>query len=137
MAKKAKPGDNGGAINITDAKAVVRHAVPAIINLKKQRKELNAEISALRANVKSIGIPTAALDLAIRMREIDPEDRAAHDQGYIIARDALGLKIQLDFLDEMDHPTPDKSEKPVELKGTLAKAAAKAGMIPDAMTPAH
>lgn len=97
MAKKAKPGDaaGGGVTNLTETKDVVRTAVAEIIRLRNQRKELNAAMGEQRARVKNYGVPPAALDLAIRMKEADAEDRQKHDEGYAIARDALGLGLGL------------------------------------------
>ncbi len=103
MARRAKPNDaDGGVINVPEAKAAVKDAVAQILKHRTERKEINAAIAEQRARCKNLGVPPAALDLAIRMKESDPEDREKHDTGYLLARDALGLKIQADLFDDDD-----------------------------------
>jgi hypothetical protein len=131
MAKRAKPGDgNSGVTNLTEAKAVVKESVAKILALKSQRKEINAAIGEQRARVKNYGVPPAALDLAIRMKEADPEDRQKHDEGYAIARDALGLGLQRSLFETIESSDAPPQKAPAEPKGEIAKAASKAGMIP-------
>jgi len=127
MAKKAKPGDR--VTNLTESKDIIRNAVPRIVNLKKQRKELNAEIAAEREKVNGAGISKQALDHAIRIKEMDPDDRQHFDESYAIARDAIGLpqsRSLFDFLGSADDAEEEaKAKKP--LSGPEALAAARAG----------
>lgn len=113
MAQKAKPGDGERVTNLTDTKNTIRDSVARIMKLKNERKELNAAIGEQRARVKNCGVPPAALDLAIRMKEVDQEDRQAHDEGYAIARDALGMGIQASLFETLntndDAPAEGKS----------------------------
>lgn len=144
MAKKAKPGDR--VTNLTETKDIIRNSVPKIIGLKLKRKELNAEIAAEREKVNAAGVSKKALDHAIRVKEMDPEDRQAFDEGYAIARDAIGLpqsRSLFDFIDSSDDETADDSEadaapKKKPLSGPEALAAARAGngsqAAPDALT---
>jgi uncharacterized protein (UPF0335 family) len=110
MAKRARPGDSesGGVTNLTETKAVIKESVAQILRLKTQRKEINAAIGEHRAHVKKYGVPTGALDLAIRMKEADVEDRQAMDEGYIIAREALGLGIQRSLFEMLDTRKADE-----------------------------
>lgn len=143
MARKAKPGDTAnGVTNLSDTKATIKDAVTKILGLKNKRKEINAAIAEHRARVKNCGVPPASLDLAIRMKEADPEDRQMHDEGYAIARDALGLRFRASLFDDLDERAEaeemaDAGPPQAPLKGDIAKAAARAGMIegyaPDAM----
>jgi uncharacterized protein (UPF0335 family) len=132
MAKKAKPGDQ--VTNLTETKDIIRNAVPRIVNLKKQRKEINADIAAEREKVNAAGVTKQALDHAIRVKEMDPEDRARFDEGYAIARDAIGVpqsRSLFDFLGSSDDVEgEDKPQKP--LSGSAALAAARAGRAPAA-----
>lgn len=102
MAKKAKAGD--GPTNISAAKEVIRDVVPAIINKIKERKAINADIAELRERVNAAGVPKKALDHAIRIREMDPEDRQRFDEGYIIAREAIGCAVQRSLFEMIDTP---------------------------------
>lgn len=121
MAKRAKPGDseNRGVTNLSETKEVIREAVSKILKLKGERKEINAAIGEQRARVKNYGVPPAALDLALRMKEADPQDRQLHDEGYAIARDALGLGLQRSLFEMIEEPTGG------EATGNGALAAAK------------
>jgi hypothetical protein len=77
MAKRAKPGDAGsGVTNLSETKQVIREAVAKILALRSQRKEINQAMGEQRARVKNYGVPPAALDLALRMKEADAEDQA-------------------------------------------------------------
>lgn len=108
MAKKTKPGDK--VTNLSESKDIIRNNVPKIVNLKKRRKDLNAEIAALREEVNAVGVPKQALDYAIRVREMDPDVRAAFDEGYAIARDAIGLKMSGSLFDFIETPAAPANE---------------------------
>lgn len=114
MARKAKPGDAGagGVTNLSETKTVIKEAVAKILGLKTERAEINAAIGEQRARVKNYGVPPAALDLAIRMREADPEDRQKMDEGYAIARDALGLGLQRSLFETLDENLDEKPKAP-------------------------
>jgi uncharacterized protein (UPF0335 family) len=121
MARKAKPGDSPthGVTNLTETKEQVRASVRRIIQLREQQKDLRDEMNVERKKCKTLGIPPAALNLAIRMRDADPEDRQRHDEGYAIAREALGLKFQLSLFEDLD--SREKSEETAR-QGKAAKA---------------
>lgn len=103
MAKKAKAGDSQ-TTNLSETKDTIRDVVPRIINLKADRKEINAAIQELREKVNAAGVPKAALDYAIRMKEMDPEDRQRHDEGCAIARDALTIGFQRSLFEMIEDP---------------------------------
>lgn len=135
MAKKAKPGDR--VTNLSETKDIIRNAVPRIVNLKKQRKELNAEIAAEREKVNGAGVSKAALDYAIRTKEMDPDDRQHFDESYAIARDAIGLPQSRSLFDFIESPDEEAEggEAKRPLSGPEALAAARAGQVapaPDA-----
>lgn len=145
MARKTKPGDSEkrGVTNLTEAKEVVRNAVPSILNLKDQRKAINDEIKSIRERVNAVGIPKKALDHAIKMREMDPDDRERFDEGLAIARDAISLPMSRSLFDFLDTPAGEKDEEPAPEKpnGRGAKSGAEAlkagrahlSAVPDAM----
>lgn len=137
MAKKAKPGDgdNRGVTNLSETKEVIREAVAKIMKLRSERKELNAAIGEQRARVKNYGVPPAALDLALRMKEADPEDRQKHDEGYAIARDALGLGLQRSLFEMIEDPAGEEGDKPKNMSEALDASRAHLGTSgpPDAI----
>src|SRR4051812_26890704 len=128
MAKKAKAGD-GQATNLSETKETIRNVVPAIINLKSDRKEINAKIQELRERVNAAGVPKAALDYAIRMKEMDPEDRQRLDEGYAISRDALGISFQRSLFEMIEDPAAEPGAK-ANGNGALAAAKAHLGGAP-------
>lgn len=129
MAKKTKPGD--GVTNLSSAKDLIRNAVPKIIGLKEKRKGINEEIAALRENINAAGVNKKALDYAIRVKEMDPLDRENFDEGYAIARDAIGLPQSRSLFDLLD--SGDEEPAP---NGALAAAKAHLAVAPapDALT---
>lgn len=128
MAKTAKPGDagNGGVTNLTATREVVNEEVRRILGFKTQRADINAKINASRKRVQSYGIPPAALDLAIRMKEADPEKRQAMDEGYAIARDAMGLGLQRSLFEQLDERL-DGEKVAADAKSEKAPKAAPKG----------
>jgi len=120
MAKTAKPGDR--VTNLTETKDIIRNAVPEIINLKNKRKEINEQIAAARERVNAAGVPKRALDHAIKIKEMDPEDRQQFDEGYAIARDAIGLPQSRSLFDFLESSDSAESEQPETGNGALAAA---------------
>jgi uncharacterized protein (UPF0335 family) len=140
MAQKAKPGD-GQVTNLTDTKDLVKNVVPAIINLKSQRKAINEQIAEQRARVEAAGVPKKALDHAIRIREMDPDDREKFDEGYAIARDAIGLPVSRSLFDMLDErldaegkAADGKKPKGDALAAARAHLAGNEAPAPDAVT---
>jgi hypothetical protein len=124
MAKKAKPGDGErGVTNLSETKDVIRQEVAKIVGLRGQRKEINGAMAESRARVKNYGVPPAALDLAIRMKEADPDDRQRHDEGYAIARDALGLGLQRSLFEMIEEPAVQTNGAKAPADATEAAAA--------------
>jgi uncharacterized protein (UPF0335 family) len=133
LAKRAKPNDGNRAVtNLTDAKEMVRQSVPKIINLKKDRAAINEEITAIRANVEAAGVPKKALDHAIRVMEMDPLDRERFDEGYAIARDAIGLGMSRSLFDMLEDPAGDDANPP-DFSSALDSARSRPQPVPDAV----
>lgn len=127
MAKVTKPGD--GVTNLTSTKETIRNAVPAIINLMNKRKELNAEIAEHRERVNACGVPKKALDHAIKIKQMDPDDRAKFDEGYAIARDAIGLPQSRSLFDFLG--SGDDNDDEEGASGTAAESTS--APVPDAV----
>lgn len=104
------PKDPATVTNLSAAKDTIRNAVPAIVNLKAQRKDINAEIAKLRENVNAAGVPKSALDYAIKIKEMEPDVRERFDEGYAIARDAIGLRMSGSLFDMIEEPTAEAAE---------------------------
>lgn len=137
MARKAKAGDSDkrGVTNLTEAKEVVRNAVPSILNLKEQRKAINEEIASIRERVNACGVPKRALDHAIKIKEMDPDDRERFDEGFAIARDAIGLSMSRSLFDFIETPAGEGEgeEEAPKPPAHLAAARAHLSSVPDAV----
>lgn len=121
MAKKAAPGEK--VTNLSETKDIIRNAVPRIVGLKLKRKDINAEIAAEREKVNACGVPKQALDHAIKIKEMDPDVRQEFDEGYAIARDAIGLPQSRSLFDFIE--ASDDDEEKDEKAGNGALAASK------------
>ena len=91
--------------NMTELKKDVRKITDAIRAQKEDRRATNEEIAALRAKAETLGIHKAALDMAMRYMDWEPEKRENFDIAYMIVREAMGLPVQNDlfgFADEVE-----------------------------------
>jgi hypothetical protein len=104
----AKENPNEGNVvkmggNIGPLKEDIVKARDKVLELKSKRSEINADLKAIRENLEAKGITKSAFDSALRHYEKDPEQREGYDQGYIIAREAMGLPVigaQMDMFTE-------------------------------------
>lgn len=103
MAQRAKPGER--TTNLSETKDIIRNVVPRIVQLKKKRADINADIAAEREKVNAAGISKHALDHAIKIKEMDPEDRQAFDEGVAIVRDAIHVGMSRSLFDMLDEDT--------------------------------
>ena len=101
--------------NITALKRDIGEVSNQIIALKKDRAGINAEIAECRAKAERMGIKKQALDLAIRYREMDAEQRENFDESYSLAREANGVPFsaQLDMFDEETDASPANAPRVV------------------------
>lgn len=76
--------------------------VEGIINdmktLEAQRKEINDKISALIEGAEAMGINRHALRAAKQYGEMSERKREAYDLSYTLARLAVGMPIQTDWV---------------------------------------
>ena len=137
MSKSAKPGDDAAppVTNLSSTKKALAEIAIGFRDIEKQRADLNEYASELRERCRNQGIDPKWLLTAIRVAKMEPEDREKADESYAIARDALGMSLQPSLFEMIEEAPP--AEKPVELKGDIAKAAAAAGMIEGHEGPQH
>lgn len=84
----AKMGGNISGLKEDIAKWCDKH-----LELEKKREDVNASLAEIRAKAAANGIPKKAFADAMRYFKEDPDKRAGYDNGYILAREALGLPI--------------------------------------------
>lgn len=113
--EKAAPPQIGG--NIKGLHDKIAAGRDKVIELKAKRADINAKIGEVRASMEAMGVPKAAFDASLKYFEQDPDKRAGYDNGYIIAREAMGLPVkgaQLDLLGddaENDQEGDDANEE--------------------------
>lgn len=93
MATEEVAGLNQAGSNITSLKKDIKAGVDKIENLKADRTALNEEIASVRSDLQAKGIPKAALDMAMKYMNFDPEKREGFDMAYDIVREAIDLPI--------------------------------------------
>jgi len=75
----------------------VRDIIGDVQNLKKERKELTAEIQAKRERINAGGIHKKAFDMAMAYMLMEPEQREDFDVAYAFVRKAGNMPIQPDL----------------------------------------
>ena len=88
----APPPAMGG--NIGPLLKRVQDAASKVSKLKEKRSEINAQIGEIRASLVTQGIPKWAFDASLAYMEADIEKRQGFDEGYQIAREAMGLPVK-------------------------------------------
>ncbi len=93
--------DTGGdSVVIADTPAVRKKIKTAINKVKKLREEraaINADITAIKNDLKANGVNPKAFDLAVKVTELDQEQRDNMDAAYIICRRSIDLPMQTDL----------------------------------------
>lgn len=148
MAKTARPNDADGpkVTNLSEVKDLIRNAIPEIINIDKDIKAKRDRRNELRSAIEAAGVPKKAFDYALKVRNMEPEDRQGFDEGYVIAREAIGLGVQRGLFEalESDEVEPETRTQVSDGKGgakaagakAAAKPAAKPKAAPEAASPA-
>lgn len=90
MSNTQTAGLNQAGSNISGLKKDISAAFASIREQKATRTSCNEEISALRAGLEAKGIKKKAFDMAMKVAEMDPDDREGFDIAYDICREALG-----------------------------------------------
>ena len=88
--------------NVDEIKKKIAKAVDEIIDLKKTRSGVNAEIAAIIERMEALGINRHGLRFAIKYYESNEATREGFDIGYQLSREALGVSIQADLFQDLD-----------------------------------
>lgn len=97
-----KGGDDGGLPPIQMGPELDQKIVEAcqeVIDLKQDRKLINASIQEVIERMESEGIPRAAFKNTLRELEYTEEQRIAYDTAITVTRRAVGIPIQVDMFD--------------------------------------
>lgn len=122
MAEDEDRGDNRPDDMILDEKVVKMGGELAAIFAK--RKNLNTEAANIYANAEKLGIPSAALQVAVKMvRVMDKDDRKAYQYGVRRALKALEPAAADLFAEDVERVSKRKAKAAEK----AARDAAKAG----------
>lgn len=80
--------------NSDEIKKIIQEVVEEIIGLKAKKAEIQAEITEARSRVKGQGIKMADFNVALRLAELETEDRNDALDGLRICFEALGIGEQ-------------------------------------------
>lgn len=74
-----------------NSQLTIHQIVDRVVNLKEQRKDINGDIRQVMHDAEIHGFSKTAVKEAIRMFEMDPEDRAQFNADRQIYLEALDL----------------------------------------------
>ena len=97
--------------NLTGLKKNIAEGLQKLKQLRNDRSDTNAEMSAIRADLEAQGIPKKALAMAITYLNMDPEDRENFDIAYALVREAGGLPLQEDLFQAAERMAAEQEEK--------------------------
>lgn len=103
MAEKLKPNGEGQATkdhNSAEVKQVIKEVADEVIALKAERSEINAKITKARGRLKSLGVKMLDFNAALRLYELEAEDRNESLTAIKLAFEALGIGAQGDLFPE-------------------------------------
>jgi len=96
---------DGGGVPVTPQpndviNQAVRKAVDDIETLKAERKNINAQISAIIEDLEAKGINRHSFRYTMRVLEMSEDQRGGLDLSYLLCRQATGMSFQHDWIDE-------------------------------------
>lgn len=102
MARKLKPGDGHATKNHNSAniKTAIKEVADIVIVLKAEKAEIQARITEAKSRIKGFGLKMADFNAALRLYELEAEDRDESIDNLKIAFEALGLGSQGDLFPE-------------------------------------
>lgn len=105
MNPESTENTDGGGVTATPKpndviNKAVSKAVDDIKKLKDERSGINSKISAIIEDLESKGINRHSFRYAMRVLEMSEDQRAGLDLSYLLVRQATGLPVQSDWIDE-------------------------------------
>lgn len=87
--------------NIKGLTGDIKTAFENIDALATQRDAINQKVQSVREDLYAKGIPKEAFDLARNYKEWPEDKRRNFDLAFAVCREAVGLPMQADFLDQL------------------------------------
>lgn len=95
MARKLKANDEDGRAtrnhNVKEIKTAIREVANEVIGLKAERAEIQSQITEAKSRLKGLGIKMADFNAALRLYELETEDRNESIDNLRLAFEALEL----------------------------------------------
>ena len=92
--------------NVADINKTIRKAAQRIIKLKAEKAEIQAVINEVKSEVKSQGIKLTDFNIALRVYELEGDDRNETLDNLRICFEALGLGHQSEMFPEKPAAQP-------------------------------
>ena len=107
MNPESTENTDGGGVTVTPKpndviNKAIEKAVEDIDKLKAERKAINSKISAIIEDLESKGINRHSFRYAMRVLEMSEDQRAGLDLSYLLCRQATGMPLQSDWIDETE-----------------------------------
>ena len=85
---------NDQPIDLNNARTVIKSAADRIMRLKSEKAEIQAQITEVKSEVKAVGVKMTDFNAALRLYELEAEDRNESLDNLRICFQALGVGEQ-------------------------------------------
>ena len=85
--------------NVANIKKLIQNSAREVVDIKKQRTELNEQMADIRKNLRESGVQPKAFDFAVRLMEQEAEARAEYLDNLRINFEALGIGHQAEMFE--------------------------------------
>lgn len=104
MARRKTNTEDGQGDNLSEneKRRIIKQAADEIIRLKGERSEIQEAMTAQRAKVKALNVKMTDFNVALRMRELEAEDREQSIDGLRLCFESLDIGQQGDLFPEAD-----------------------------------
>jgi ribosome modulation factor len=130
MAQTMKPGSDGASAshNVAGTLKVIRECAAEAIRIKGMRKALNEEMAEVRERLRDNGVQTKTFDLAVKLKEMEPEAQGEYIDSLRLNFEALSIGGQGEmFLDSVGEDQPQEVAAAREAAKAAGEAAGEAG----------
>jgi hypothetical protein len=122
------PGTTNAKHNIANLNEVIRECAGEMLQIKRERGDLNERAGDIRTRLKDAGVQTAAFDFALRVKDMEQEARDSYLDSLQVNFDALGIGGQLSMFPDAASTTAKANgadKAPAKSKAKAAKKKSK------------
>lgn len=99
MAKQLNTESANEPAKTSNRNALIQECAQDMLEIKRQRAELNEQAADIRERLRDAGVQTRAFDYALRVQQMEQEARDEYMDSLRESFGALGIGGQLNFLD--------------------------------------